>query len=938
MPGASFPISLGLRLYSWPRVAVALLVTQAALSLILKRGTILNAYSEISYLILLLLASGIAALNAVKSRQMIRLFWAFLALAYGLWALVPCSWFYYEVFHGRPPDFLPWTPLAFLHIVVMIAAVASRPHLRLTTQRPYRTTLNFLILLFFLIFAYAYVLFPYTYVPPAFTIIFRFEVFYFAENLLLLIVLGMLIPRSQPPWRSIYWHLFGASTLYALGSLAANHVWALKDLHFSSGGLIGLPFTASICWFVWIALYGRKIAPHLERTVQLDTSDVRRTSLLVILAVVSIPLVGVLETLRGDEPHRTHVIRLIVVLISVLILSVVAFIQDYLSSRELVLDVRLANERLRLAVEAGKSVGWDWDVKSGRDRWFGDLQTMFGIPSDTYSGHIEDFRRRVHPEDQGLVWKAVVDARQSRSHYVAEFRVVRADGTVRWVAVRGQFYYSQNGDPERMLGMAVDITERKRAEEAQIRHAAIVQSSDDAIISKNPDGVILSWNRGAQRLFGYTEAEAVGQPIEILVLPELRDEVKDILRQRLIAADPIEHYETVCRTKEGNKVDVSLTISPVKDTTGRVVATSVIARDITARKRAEQALRESEQRFRLVANTAPVLIWMSGPDKLHTYFNRPWLEFTGRSLEAELGNGWAEDVHPDDLQECLDSYTKAFDQRRPFRMEYRLRRYDGAYRWVLDTGAPRFGGDSSFDGYIGSCIDVTERKQAEEALKNWSSRLIQAQEQERGRIARDLHDDVNQRLALLVIGLNQLGQAPAKPVIEARARILELGKQADEIGNEIQAISHRLHSSKLEYLGLVPAAKSFCKEFSEQQKVKIDFVHNDILRTVPQEVSLCLFRVLQEALQNAMKHSGVRHFEVELRDGVEEIHMTVRDSGVGFDAEATANNPGLGLISMRERVALVKGTIVISSKPMGGTEVNVRVPLTGRADVSQSVA
>jgi signal transduction histidine kinase len=175
-------------------------------------------------------------------------------------------------------------------------------------------------------------------------------------------------------------------------------------------------------------------------------------------------------------------------------------------------------------------------------------------------------------------------------------------------------------------------------------------------------------------------------------------------------------------------------------------------------------------------------------------------------------------------------------------------------------------------------------------------------------------------------------------VIEARARILELGKQADEIGNEIQAISHRLHSSKLEYLGLVPAAKSFCKEFSEQQKVKIDFVHNDILRTVPQEVSLCLFRVLQEALQNAMKHSGVRHFEVELRDGVEEIHMTVRDSGVGFDAEATANNPGLGLISMRERVALVKGTIVISSKPMGGTEVNVRVPLTGRADVSQSVA
>jgi PAS domain S-box-containing protein len=132
-------------------------------------------------------------------------------------------------------------------------------------------------------------------------------------------------------------------------------------------------------------------------------------------------------------------------------------------------------------------------------------------------------------------------------------------------------------------------------------------------------------------------------------------------------------------------------------------------------KRSETVLRESEERFRLVADTAPVLIWMSGTDKLCSYFNKPWLEFTGRSLESELGNGWAEGVHPNDLQRCLDTYTQSFDRREKFRVEYRLRHHDGEYRWILDVGVPRFNEDGSFAGYIGICIDVNERKLVEQA-------------------------------------------------------------------------------------------------------------------------------------------------------------------------------------------------------------------------------
>ena len=300
------------------------------------------------------------------------------------------------------------------------------------------------------------------------------------------------------------------------------------------------------------------------------------------------------------------------------------------------------------------------------------------------------------------------------------------------------------------------------------------------------------------------------------------------------------------------------------DDKGRLQSTIGVLQISPIDKKAEQSLLESEERFRLVANTAPVLIWMAGADKLCTYFNQPWLEFTGRPLEADLGNGWVEIVHPDDRSTLLDTYTQAFDRRGSFEMEYRLRRHDGEYRWVSDLGVPRFNPDGSFAGYIGSCMDVTERKIAEEALTNMGRKLMEAHEEERRWIGRELHDDINQRIALLSIELDRWSQS-AGSSSGTQDHIRNISQRLVEIGEDIQALSHRLHSSKLEYLGIAVAAQSFCRELSEQHKVRISFSHSEIPRNLPKEIALCLFRVLQEALQNAVKHSGVQDFKVELR-------------------------------------------------------------------------
>ena len=641
---------------------------------------------------------------------------------------------------------------------------------------------------------------------------------------------------------------------------------------------------------------------------------------------------------------------------------------------------------------------------------------------------------------------------------------------------------------------------KRQMEDVRLWLAAIVDSSDDAIISKNLDGVILTWNLAAQRLFGYSEEEAVGQPITIIIPPELHHEEQDILR-RLRAGERIEHRETRRITRDGRYLDVSLTISPVRDSEGTLIGASKILRDVTERRRSEIALRESEQRlasevvrartlqsivtrlisastlealsaqildaaielmaadaasmqmlapdgesltllgwrnfhpdsaafwqrvtaeagstcgralrdnervlvtdidsceymagtqdheeyrrssiravqstplrsrsgrslgmlsthwrtpqtptendfrvfdvlaqqaadliervreseerFRLIANLAPVSIWITDVDKQCTYVNQSWLDLTGRPFDAALGEGWADTIHPDDVERSWSTYAQAFDRREPFRMEYRIRRHDGEYRWVSDTGVPRYNEDGSFAGYIGSAVDVTERKLADEALSTVTQRLIEAQEDERARLARELHDDVNQQLVLLNMRLDGLARAVPASVTDGRQGLEEAREDVLKLVQDVHALSHRLHPPRLEYLGIAAAAAALCREISSQQGVEVSFAAESVPENVSKRIVLCLYRVLQEALQNAIKHSGTRKVVVSLLGGADHIELTVDDFGVGFDLE-TSQRRGLGLTNMNERLKAVDGHLAIHSQPQRGTSIRACVPV-----------
>jgi PAS domain S-box-containing protein len=394
------------------------------------------------------------------------------------------------------------------------------------------------------------------------------------------------------------------------------------------------------------------------------------------------------------------------------------YFRDATERKEAENALRESESRLQRAQQAARVGTWEWNLVTGESLWSEMLWRLLGLEPGDGESTVERFMEFIHPEDRDETWRAANEVIENGELYDYEFRIIRTDGEILWLSSKGRVIRSADGTPERMIGVNIDVTDRHRAvDEIRESHERFVKAfranPQPMSLTTLDTGQYLDVNDSFLQVSGYRRDEIIGKTsleLNIWGSPEARE----VFVNELADKGSVVNRETRLRARDGS-MRVLLSSAEKLEIDGQhclLVASS----DITERMHAQQALRESEARFRNMADTAPVMIWIADVNKGSTYFNQQWLNFTGRMMEQEAGNGWTAGIHPLDLDGCMKMFEAAFDSREPFRMEYRLRRHDGVYRWVIDSGTPRFSPDGEFLGYIGSSVDITDRKESESAL------------------------------------------------------------------------------------------------------------------------------------------------------------------------------------------------------------------------------
>jgi len=480
-----------------------------------------------------------------------------------------------------------------------------------------------------------------------------------------------------------------------------------------------------------------------------------------------------------------------------------------------------------------------------------------------------------------------------------------------------------------IAGLLIARKRHRQADEVLNRLMAVVESSDDAIMMTNLEGTVTDWNRGAGIMYGYSADDIKGKNISVLSPAERTQELSEIA-ESVRRQEGIRNLESVRLRRDGSRIDVSLTVAPILDSNGHVIGASTVARDITERHRENELRIEIEERFRTLTENAPVMIWVAGPDACCTFFNRQWLEFTGRTLEQEMGNGWTEGVHPEDRERCFDTYLSAFNAHSSFTMEYRLRRADGQFRWIFDTGVPRFGSDGKFAGYIGSCLDISERRQSEQYLHDLTSRLFQLQDEERKRVSADLHDGLGQSLAIIK-NRAQLGLTSRENPERIMEQLEEISSSATAAILEVQEIAHNLRPYELDRLGLAAAIESMVERVSNTTSISLSADLERVEDLLSPEAETSVYRIVQEGLNNVIRHSNASAARIEIRASGKSMTILIQDNGSGIDSSGVQSTSagGWGLAGIAERVRGLGGSFDIDSQPEHGTTLTVRLESNG---------
>ena len=680
--------------------------------------------------------------------------------------------------------------------------------------------------------------------------------------------------------------------------------------------------------------------------------------------------------------------------------------QDITEQHQASEALKESEERLKLAMKASRMGVWEWNVNSDKLTWSNELKSIFGLKNSTVVTY-EKYMNLLHPEDRPKLQKVIQNAQRTGRKYSIEHRTIWPDGSIHWILGMGQAFI-ENGKLVRMAGVSLDIDQRKRSDEQFRRQTQYLEALNETALEigkglKSPDAILKIILKRSANLAGTSDGY-------IYILNDKQTELtvqvaigvfKQYIGHSMKKGEglagkvwksgkhiAVENYDSWSgRQKSFPKGVLKAAIGVPLKSEGKVIGIIALGYDkprkvfpqdelIALNRLADiasiglynaglyQESQERKDRFMNLADSAPVLIWMAGPDKLCTYFNKTWLRFTGRKLKDELGDGWIDSIHPDDREKCIDVYYSAFDLMQPFDSEYRLRHYSGEYRWVLDKGIPRYSAEGEFLGYIGSCIDIEDLKSATERRQELEAITATLTEQHDQLVALN-----NAKDEFISLASHQL-RTPATGVKQFIGMLLEnyFGELADDQHTMLE-YAYESNERQLEVIndllkvaqvdsGKIVLIKQKCdlaemlEDIMHEQRAQFDRRQQRIILDRPKKPVVAsvdparMRMVIENLIDNASKYTpDGKKISVSIHEPNAKKFITVKikDEGVGIAGEdmpklfqkfSRLDNPlsiqvggtGIGLYWAKKIVDLHGGAIVLKSKPAQGTTFIVRIP------------
>jgi signal transduction histidine kinase len=599
--------------------------------------------------------------------------------------------------------------------------------------------------------------------------------------------------------------------------------------------------------------------------------------------------------------------------------------------------LRDTDARITLATLSADAGPWDLDVSTGRIWATPAAKALYGFPADA-EVTFEAFLSVVHPEDVARVREHVLQAVAAGGEFLDEYRVILPGGVIRWLAVRGRAHVANDGSGPHIFGMSVEVTARKLKE---AEHRANIARLEAAVDAAGLGFYLMT--PGETAILDDRARDLLGVP------PEQEPQLRKFWLEHVHPGDRDGVIQAIRDVNEGGAERISrvyryhhptrglmwfhhTTRTFERDSSGRATRVAGVLQDITEQKRTEWEIREREARLAAAAELAGLGFYDLDFSKGLAFVDVRFRDLCGTPPGRLEGLGvvdfWREHLHPDDRPRIIEilqqGHAGTLDR---VSLEYRFLHPARGERWFqhVATVVGREGPAGAVRSF-GVLQDITERRRSEEELSTLSRRLIQAQEAERAIIARDLHDDVTQRMAVLAI---ELGRAEVS-ARGARAETLRTVREGlVRLSEDIHSIAYQLHPSVLEELGLVEALRTECERRGRHGGIDVTLDLDPVPAGVEKDATLCLYRVAQEALSNVARHARARTASVVLRQIDGGLLLAVRDDGVGFVPGEPRARGSLGLVSMRERLRLVSGTLDIESAPGQGTVIVAWVPGEG---------